>query len=250
MANADNSVENLAVLDLVIPKNGYIYIYVANESPTNVYFDNLNILHKKSNVSELNDYYPFGLLNQTQSQTSLSFDPVNNYQYQGKEQQTQLGLNTLDFGLRHYDATLGRWCVQDPMMQYFNPYVAMGNNPVSMIDPDGGKTKAPKYDDGNGEPLMSGGGGATYSRYMEAVRLQDSYMAKISGRQFNYNGKCESARNEAYFDQLMYPDGGISFTFYRGSLMVHPLAYFLVLKELQIHLIMQWTVTFLKHMER
>jgi len=135
-------------------------------------------------------------------------------------------------------------------MQYFNPYVAMGNNPVSMIDPDGGKTKAPKYDDGNGEPLMSGGGGATYSRYMEAVRLQDSYMAKISGRQFNYNGKCESARNEAYFDQLMYPDGGISFTFYRGSLMVHPLAYFLVLKELQIHLIMQWTVTFLKHMER
>ena len=134
MANADNSVENLAVLDLVIPKNGYIYIYVANESPTNVYFDNLNILHKKSNVSELNDYYPFGLLNQTQSQTSLSFDPVNNYQYQGKEQQTQLGLNTLDFGLRHYDASLGRWGAQDPMMQYFNPYVAMGNNAVSEIE--------------------------------------------------------------------------------------------------------------------
>jgi len=177
--------ENLAVLDLVIPKNGYIYIYVANESPTNVYFDNLNILHKKSNVSELNDYYPFGLLNQTQSQTNLSFDPMNNYQYQGKEQQIQLGLNTLDFGLRHYDATLGRWGGQYPKMQYFNPYVAMGNNPVSMIDPDGGWNYTPELPgDGmnNEETSLSGGagGGTMYSSYMQNANL-DGWFAGFYG---------------------------------------------------------------------
>lgn len=64
MADADNSVENLTVLDLVIPKNGYIYIYVANESPTDVYFDNLQIIHEKSKVLELSDYYPYGLRNE------------------------------------------------------------------------------------------------------------------------------------------------------------------------------------------
>ena len=58
MADVDASVQNLTVLDLVIPQNGYIYIYVANESPTNVYFDNLQIIHEKSNVLELSDYYP------------------------------------------------------------------------------------------------------------------------------------------------------------------------------------------------
>ena len=157
MANADTSVENLAVLDLVIPKNGYIYIYVANESPTDVYFDNLQIIHKKSNVLELSDYYPYGLRNETLSYSGLSFDPANAYQYQNKELQTALNLNMHEFGLRHYDATLGRWGVQDPYMQFFNPYLAMGNNPVNMIDPDGGQSFVSYSTSGESKPSAGGG---------------------------------------------------------------------------------------------
>ncbi|MBL0339750.1 MAG: hypothetical protein IPP71_01835 [Bacteroidetes bacterium] len=216
----ENSVNDLAIQNIVIPKNGYIYIYVANESPTPVYFDNLTILHKKSNVSELNDYYPFGLLNQFQSQTSLSFDPINKLQYQGKELQSQLNLSRLDFGLRHYDATLGRWGVQDPKMQYFNPYVAMGNNPVSHIDPDGGLAFAPTMSgDGLNDAETHGGGGegsVTYAKFMNAARFSDSYIG-ISGSSWTTNSKGKRVNNEAYFDQLMKPAGGVSFSFYKAS---------------------------------
>ncbi|MBL7914759.1 MAG: hypothetical protein JNL49_06900 [Bacteroidia bacterium] len=133
-----NSIENMAIEDILIPEDGFIYIFVQNESPLDVYFDNLHITHKKSNVLEINEYYPYGLKNLSMSQASLSFDPVNSLSYQSKEQQDFLGLNTFDFGLRQYDATIGRWNVQDPYMQFFNAYIGMGNNPVSQIDPNGG----------------------------------------------------------------------------------------------------------------
>ncbi|MCL9806905.1 hypothetical protein NAT51_15320 [Flavobacterium amniphilum] len=42
------------------------------------------------------------------------------------------------FELRLWDGRLGRWLTVDPMGQYFSPYLGMGNNPISRIDPDGG----------------------------------------------------------------------------------------------------------------
>jgi hypothetical protein len=42
-----------------------------------------------------------------------------------------------DFHARHYDPQLGRWFTPDPAMQFSNPYLAMGNNPVMYVDPDG-----------------------------------------------------------------------------------------------------------------
>jgi hypothetical protein len=37
-----------------------------------------------------------------------------------------------------YDGRVGRWMTMDPYSQYHSPYLAMGNNPIRMIDPDGG----------------------------------------------------------------------------------------------------------------
>ncbi|MCL9806901.1 hypothetical protein NAT51_15300 [Flavobacterium amniphilum] len=42
------------------------------------------------------------------------------------------------FELRLWDGRLGRWLTVDPYGQYFSPYLGMGNNPISRIDPDGG----------------------------------------------------------------------------------------------------------------
>jgi RHS repeat-associated protein len=47
-----------------------------------------------------------------------------------------------EFDLRMYDARFGRWISPDPYGQYYSPYLAMGNNPVSSLDPDGGYTRA------------------------------------------------------------------------------------------------------------
>jgi hypothetical protein len=35
-----------------------------------------------------------------------------------------------------YDSGKGRWFAPDPARQYWSPYVGMGNNPVSLVDPD------------------------------------------------------------------------------------------------------------------
>ena len=44
------------------------------------------------------------------------------------------------FELRLWDGRLGRWLTTDPKHQYASPYLGMGNNPLSLIDPDGGST--------------------------------------------------------------------------------------------------------------
>jgi len=46
-------------------------------------------------------------------------------------------VNCYDYGARFYDPALGRWHVADPMEQYDSPYIYVGNNPVSFIDPSG-----------------------------------------------------------------------------------------------------------------
>jgi RHS repeat-associated protein len=60
------------------------------------------------------------------------------YGYQGKfaERDEETGWN--HFELREYDPVIGRWLQFDPKGQHYSPYVGMGNNPVSGIDPDGG----------------------------------------------------------------------------------------------------------------
>ncbi|MFC3198298.1 DUF6443 domain-containing protein [Parapedobacter deserti] len=86
-------------------------------------------------------YYPYGLamLNDPASNLNLSFvsGAKNNYLYSGKELQEQGGLNWYDHGARMYDPAIGRWNVMDPARQFSNPFLAMGNNPVIYVDPDG-----------------------------------------------------------------------------------------------------------------
>lgn len=80
------------------------------------------------------DYYPFGL---TMSDREITTEPYRfGYQGQYSEEESETGWNSFD--LRMYDARFGRWLSPDPYGQFASPYVAMGNNPVISIDPDGG----------------------------------------------------------------------------------------------------------------
>jgi RHS repeat-associated protein len=88
-------------------------------------------------LKQVTHYYPFGLEMKGIGTTDLS---NNKYTYNGKEKQTDFGLDWLDYGARMYDATVGRWWVQDNYSESFfevSPYNYVVNNPIIYIDPDG-----------------------------------------------------------------------------------------------------------------
>ena len=85
-------------------------------------------------VDEVNDYYPFGGL------MSNVCNNVQSYKYNGKELDRKGGLDWYDYGARHYDAMIGRWCAVDSSSEkYYNwsPYTYCKNNPILRIDADG-----------------------------------------------------------------------------------------------------------------
>ena len=87
------------------------------------------------------DYYPFGL---TWHNPAAADTPEgrHDHAYQDKEFQWNefgagAGMALYDFHARMYDPATATWSVPDPAEQFSNPYLAMGNNPVANVDPDG-----------------------------------------------------------------------------------------------------------------
>ena len=95
--------------------------------------NNRVVADRNGKVEEVNHYYPFG-------GTFANNGNVQPYKYNGKELDTRKGLNWYDYGARHYDPTIGRWHVQDPMAENLNPwspYIYCLNNPIAYVDKNG-----------------------------------------------------------------------------------------------------------------
>lgn len=69
------------------------------------------------------------------------------YSFQGQEKDAETG--KVAFQLRLYDPRINRWLTTDPAGQYHSPYMAMGNNPITRVDPDGGTDIIYLDSDGN-----------------------------------------------------------------------------------------------------
>ena len=96
--------------------------------------NNRVVVDEDGTVEERNDYYPFGGL------MASSVGSVQPYKYNGKELDRKGGLDWYDYGARHYDVTLGRWHVVDPLSEKYygvSPYNYCLNNPLKYIDSDG-----------------------------------------------------------------------------------------------------------------
>lgn len=94
-------------------------------------------------ISEKN-YYPFGLEHKGYNNvvSSNSNSVAQNFGYNGKENNPELGIEWMDFSARNYDPALGRWMNIDPLaeqMRRHSPYNFAFDNPVYFIDPDGMK---------------------------------------------------------------------------------------------------------------
>jgi RHS repeat-associated protein len=132
-----NTSTNFDLMMQMAPKNGWVFVYLSNESDEAVYFDDFWVTLDHARITEETHFYPHGL--KMAGITSVAFNkPDNKYGYQGDfaEEEEETGWN--EFDLRTYDPQIGRWCQQDPYSQFASPYLAMSNDPVTYIDEDGG----------------------------------------------------------------------------------------------------------------
>jgi RHS repeat-associated protein len=120
---------------MLLTEEGYVdlsnstYHYYLKDHQGN----NRVVIKDDGTVSETNHYYPFGSV-------FASTGNVQPYKYNGKELDTKKGLKWYDYGARHYDASLGRWFVVDPLVEKYyglSPYTYCYNNPIRFVDPNG-----------------------------------------------------------------------------------------------------------------
>ena len=85
---------------------------------------------------------------------------VYSFRYNDKELDSKNGLNWYDYGARHYDATLGRWHVVDPLAEESYPvsvYSYCENNIVNKNDPTGMSSRynwdTQRYEDEQGNEV-------------------------------------------------------------------------------------------------
>jgi RHS repeat-associated protein len=130
----------LAQENIPITKNGYLYIYVSNETQNwDVFFDNLVVNHRTGPLVEETHYYPFGLTMAGISSKAFNILETRN-KFNGIELSNDLDLGWYETICRVYDPQVGRFAQIDPlsfMSKSASPYVFGNNNPVKYNDPLG-----------------------------------------------------------------------------------------------------------------
>ena len=147
VCNAGDSLKQIVgPTNMVVRRNGWIYVYLSNQSNQDVYFDNLVLNLKHGPLVEQKDYYSFGMENPALSTQAIKQNYyLNRMKYNGKELQNKefldgSGLELYDFNARMYDPQLGRFLKIDPLTDFtpnITPYAFVGNNPILFCDPLG-----------------------------------------------------------------------------------------------------------------
>jgi RHS repeat-associated protein len=144
LVNSKGTISKSGASAIQAKKNGYVYLYVSNESDEMVYFDNFLLTHERGPITEETHYYPFGL-----SMAGISSKAVgkiaNNYKFNGNELQNKefsdgSGLEEYDFNARTYNAQIGRFLQIDPLAILStnqSVYSFASNDPLTRLDPGG-----------------------------------------------------------------------------------------------------------------
>ncbi|UOY08643.1 hypothetical protein L0P88_08830 [Muricauda sp. SCSIO 64092] len=134
---------NTTLVEQPIYGSGRIGLYRRADNSTTYqltdHLGNVRAVFQKSGSTttneDYNDYYPGGMVMPGRSSVD-----ANNYRYgyQGQYAETDSETGKPAFELRLYDPRINRWLTTDPYGQYHSPYMSMGNNWTTRVDPDGG----------------------------------------------------------------------------------------------------------------
>ncbi len=140
--NSGNSkVQLIGPANMVVRRNGWLYVYVSNESAMDVYFDDLIINHKRGPIVEEKFYYPFGMevpAECTQAFKNNYFE--NKHKYVNQLLDDDLGLVWYKFKYRNYDPQIARFTELDPLAtkyEHNSTYAYAENRPINGIDLEG-----------------------------------------------------------------------------------------------------------------
>jgi RHS repeat-associated protein len=126
--------------NMPIDKNGYLYIYVSNTTPNiNVFFDNLQVTHIRSQILEETHYYPFGLTMAGISSKAAG-GMENKNKFVGQEFNTDFDISWYEFAFRSHDPQIGRFMQIDPLADnyvYNSTYAYAENDVIRAIDLEG-----------------------------------------------------------------------------------------------------------------
>jgi RHS repeat-associated protein len=131
-----------------VKKNGYLYIYLSNETKgVSVFFDNLSVTHYSGPLLEETHYYPGGLVMAGISDRALKQNYAENKrkynagsELQNKEFSDGMGLELYTTNYRLYDPQLVIFRQIDPLAEINedqSTYSYAQNNPVLYNDPLG-----------------------------------------------------------------------------------------------------------------
>ena len=123
-----------------MPKSGYLYIYVSNESIQDVYFDDITVQHYTGPLVSEESYYAFGG-SMAALKSSAALKTQNCYKFNaGIELNESFDMDYYETAFRNYDAEIGRFTGVDAMAEetmHLTPYQFGGNDPVAYNDPTG-----------------------------------------------------------------------------------------------------------------
>ncbi|WP_372474849.1 RHS repeat-associated core domain-containing protein [Capnocytophaga sp. ARDL2] len=130
----------------VKPHNGgYLYVYQYKDHLGNIRLSYADLnqngsIEPTSEIIDEANYYPFGLQHEGYNMMGNvnSNKAAEKYKFNGIEYEDNLGFGFYEMDLRHYNPSIARWVIQDPVIHYeYSPYNAFDNNPVYWSDPSG-----------------------------------------------------------------------------------------------------------------
>jgi RHS repeat-associated protein len=135
-------------ISTIVGQNGYVTAYVGNESDVDVFFDDVSVEHRSGLQVQETQYDPAGLELAGLAAPSPGIRGLNNYRFNGKEFQADLGLAWNHQDWRFFDPQLLRWHSGDPELE---------NGQESWTPYSFGYDNAVRYADANGRAPDEGG---------------------------------------------------------------------------------------------